>query len=335
MERPAPAYSPEYITRFPLAGIGASAGGLEAIAELLSHLNAEIGMALLIVQHLDPDHPSLLTAILARRSPLPVVEAMEDQLIEINHVYVIPPNKSMTVTEGRLTLKSRESIPGQPMPVDALFHSLAEGQGANAIGVSLSGTGSDGALGMQAIKGEGGITFAQSDATAKFNGMPRAAIGLGCVDFIMNPREIALELLRIGMHPVGTHPLLLNADQVAADRDNLAIIFQMLDIACRHDFRHYKRGTLTRRLARRVALLNLNSLEEYIGFLESHPAELQLLYQDLLIRVTSFFRDPDAFNQLIWKVFRILSHDARLAGLSESGCRAARQARRFTRLPYV
>lgn len=289
---------------FPLVGIGASAGGLEAITELLSNLTANSGMALLVVQHLDPDHPSMLAEILARRTTMPVIEVAENQVIEKNQVYVIPPNTSMTVTQGRLRLKSRESIPGIPMPIDDLFYSLAEDQGANAIGVSLSGSGSDGALGMQAIKEEGGVTFAQDDSSAKFNSMPRTAVSLGCVDFILPPEEIAEELVRIGQHPIMTnHPLLLNVEQVAADEANLGTIFQILNVACKHNFTHYKRGTLTRRLTRRVALLNLNSLEEYIRFLKDNPDEVQALYQDLLIRVTSFFRDPEAFEGLTRKVF--------------------------------
>jgi two-component system CheB/CheR fusion protein len=291
---------------FPLVGIGASAGGLEAITELLSNLTTDCGMALLVVQHLDPDHASMLTEILARKTTMPVIEATENQLIEKNQVYVIPPNASMTVTQGRLTLKSRESIPGIPMPVDDLFYSLANDQGANAIGISLSGSGSDGALGMQAIKGEGGITFAQNDSSAKFNSMPRAAVSMGCVDFVLSPKEIAEELVRIGQHPITNHPLLLNTEKVAADEENLGKIFQILDAACKHDFTHYKRGTLTRRLTRRIALLNLNSLDEYIRFLKSNPDEVQALYQDLLIRVTSFFRDPDAFEGLVKKVFPTL-----------------------------
>lgn len=297
-----PAQSPK--TGFPLVGIGASAGGLEAFSELLSNLTDSCGMALLIVQHLDPDHPSMLTEILAKRTAMPVVEATEHQLIEKNKVYVIPPNTSMTVTQGYLTLKARESIHGVPMPVDDLFHSLAEDQGANAVGVSLSGSGSDGALGIQAIKNEGGITFAQTESTAKFNSMPQAAISRGFVDFILSPKEIAEKLESMGQRPViASHPMLLNVDHVAADDVNLNKIFQILNAVYKHDFTHYKRGTLTRRMTRRVAMLNLNSLEEYIRFLNANPEEVRLLYQDLLIRVTSFFRDPEAFEGLNRKVF--------------------------------
>lgn len=293
--------------RFPLVGIGASAGGLEAITELLSNMSADSGMAMLVVQHLDPDHSSILTEILARKTAMPVIEATENQRVEKNQVYVIPPNTSMTVVNGRLVLRSRESAPGIPMPIDDLFYSLAEDQRANAIGISLSGNGSDGALGMQAIKGEGGITFAQSDASAKFNSMPRSAVSMGCVDFILSPKEIAQELVRIGQHPIMTnHPLLLNVEQVAADDVNLGKIFHILNVACKHDFSHYKRGTLTRRLTRRIALLSLNSLEDYIVFLKGNPDEAQALYQDLLIRVTSFFRDPEAFEGLTKKVFPAL-----------------------------
>lgn len=289
---------------FPLVGIGASAGGLKAITELLSHMTEESGVALLIVQHLEPDHPSLLTEILAKSTKIPVVEVTEHQLIEVNRVYVIPPNTSMTVTQGRLTLKPRESIPGVPMPIDDLFYSLADDQLFNAIGVSLSGSGSDGALGMQAIKGKGGITFAQNDSSAKFNSMPRAAVGMGCVDFVLSPKEIAQELVKIGQRPAMMHhPLLLNVDRVAADDENLGQIFRILNTTFKHDFTHYKRGTLTRRLTRRVALLNLNSLEDYIQYLKANQDEVRALYDDLLIRVTSFFRDPIAFEGLTQKVF--------------------------------
>lgn len=291
-------------TSFPIVGIGASAGGLEAITELFANLPAHSGMAFLLVQHLDPDHASMLAGILAKKTKMEVAEATEGQIVDQDHIYVIPPNTSMTITQGRLSLKPRNDKLGPPMPIDDLFHSLAKDRDCNAIGVLLSGSGSDGALGMQAIKGEGGITFAQDDASAKFSSMPQAAIEQGCIDFILPPPKIAEELVRISQHPfMMTLPILLDVERVAADEPSLKRIFDVLNRACNVDFTHYKRGTITRRLSRRIALLNLNSLPAYIAFLDKNPDEVQALYQDLLIRVTSFFRDPEAFEGLAKVVF--------------------------------
>ena len=218
------------------------------------------------------------------------------------------------------------------MPVDDLFHSLAEDRGSNAIGVSLSGSGSDGALGMQAIKGEGGVTFAQDEASAKFSSMPKAAIELGCVDFILPPAKIAEELVRISKHPfMASLPVLLDVERVASDEASLKRVFHLLNHACHVDFTHYKRGTMTRRMARRMALLNLNSFPTYISFLEDNPDELQSLYQDLLIRVTSFFRDPEAFEGLTKVVFPDLLEKRRPTLPYEYGCPAVPAAKRSIR----
>lgn len=176
---------------FPIVGIGASAGGLEAVGELLKSLPADIDMAFILVQHLAPDRASLLSEILSKKTGMPVTEATEGQLIEPNHVYVIPPNTILTVMRGRLDLKQRGDAPSLPLPINDLFYSLAEDQGSNAIGISLSGAGSDGALGLQSIKNEGGTTFAQDEASAEYDSMPRAAVGLGCIDFVLAPQAIA------------------------------------------------------------------------------------------------------------------------------------------------
>ncbi len=186
---------------FPVVGIGASAGGLEAVSELLGGLPETTGMAFLLVQHLDPKHDSLLTEILAKKTPLPVAEMQDGMAIEPNCFYVIPPNTTLTLSGGRLRLTGREPVSRQPVSVDVLLQSLAEEQGYNAIGVILSGSGSDGARGMEAIKGAGGITFAQDPASARFASMPKSAIETGCVDFILAPPAIARELTRIGRHP--------------------------------------------------------------------------------------------------------------------------------------
>lgn len=289
---------------FPIVGIGASAGGLEAITALLSNMNPRCGMAFLVVQHLAPNHTSMLSGILAGKTAMPVIEATDNQFIERDHVYVIPPNTTMTVACGHLVLKQRDDSARPSMPIDELFYSLAEELGPVAIGISLSGSGSDGAFGIHAIKSEGGITFAQEESSARFNSMPHAAIETGCVDFVLTPKKIAVELARLGRHPfIASQPLLLNSERVATDEANLTKIFQILNRTYSIDFTHYKRGTLTRRLARRIALLNLSSLAEYLPFLEANAEEIHALHQDLLIRVTRFFRDSEAFEVLTEMVF--------------------------------
>jgi two-component system CheB/CheR fusion protein len=293
--------------RWPIVGIGASAGGLEAVTELLTALPADAGLALLIVQHLDPARTSLLSDILSRHTAMPVAEAVDKTLIEINHVYVIPPNTSMTVVSERLRLKPRSASIGPPMPVDDLLDSLAADQGANAIGVVLSGSGTDGAIGLQAIKGCGGITFAQDSASARFSSMPQAAVGLGSVDRVMTPAAIAGELLRIGRQPVRALPDDAGApDEEAAYRT----LFRHLQRTCGIDFSHYKRGTVDRRLQRRLTLHALTDMTVYLQLLESDPGEATALCRDLLIRYTEFFRDAQAFDALGTTVFpRLLKRD--------------------------
>ena len=283
---------------FPIVGIGASAGGLEAITDLLAALPEGCGLALLVVQHLDPTRPSMLTEILARRTTLKVSEAADGAPIEAGHVYVIPPNTSMTVMDGRLRLDARDKALGPPMPIDDLLESLARQQGPNAIGVVLSGSGTDGAIGLQAIKGHGGITFTQDDASARFNAMPRAAQGLGAVDLVLGPAAIAQELLRIARHPFMAERAGPPGRSLTGDGDALQQLFRQLRSACNVDFSHYKRGTVERRLARRLALHGVEGLPAYLEVMQSNPAEAQALCRDLLIRYTEFFRDAPAFEAL-------------------------------------
>ncbi|BDB24525.1 response regulator [Cupriavidus sp. P-10] len=287
---------------FPLVGIGASAGGLEAISELLAEIPAGSGMAFLVVQHLDPTRPSLLPEILAKRASMPVLEGAEGMEVEADHVYVIPANASMSVAQRSIRLRAREaSVP--PMPIDDLLSSLADDQGPNAIGVILSGSGSDGALGLQAIQREGGITFAQDEASALFNSMPRAAISLGCVDRVLTPRDIGKEMMLIGRHPHLRASADKAPDAPTAPNGSLRPIFRLLRNTCNVDFSRYKPGTIQRRLTRRMALRQLMSVEDYISVLESDPAETLALGRDLLIRVTEFFRDPETFEALMQTVF--------------------------------
>ncbi|HYE36139.1 chemotaxis protein CheB [Methylocaldum sp.] len=289
---------------FPIVGIGASAGGLEAVSEFLAGLPATSGMAFLLVQHLDPHHESVLVELLASKTAMPVQEAADGLAVEPDQVYVIPPNAIMALSQGRLALGRRSGSPLPSMSIDHLLYSLAEEQGASAIGVILSGTGSDGALGMQAIKGAGGITYAQDENTAKFSGMPKAAIELGVVDRVLPPRDIASELARLSRHPYLTRNRSVSTvEPPPTDGEDLHRVFRCVRNVSGVDFTHYKRGTVQRRLARRLVLRGLSTLSEYLNLLENDPKETQALFQDLLIQVTDFFRDPELYEGLTQTVF--------------------------------
>jgi two-component system, chemotaxis family, CheB/CheR fusion protein len=293
---------------FPIVGIGASAGGLDAFKQLLQALPADTGMAFVLVQHLAPTHVSLLAEILAPTTTMPVLEVKDEPRVEPNHVYVIPPNRTMVMTDGHLRLFPRQDTPGQHRPVDAFLRSLAEHDSHRAVGVILSGTGTDGTVGLTAIKSEGGITFAQDD-TAQQDGMPRSAITAGCVDFVLPPDQIAAELARIGRHPyispdVAGPPTA--PGQKPLPGEAVGKIVQLLHKATGVDFRQYRSTTLYRRITRRMLLHRLDGPGEYLRLLGDDAAEVQNLYRDILISVTAFFRDADAVDALKAKVFPTL-----------------------------
>jgi two-component system CheB/CheR fusion protein len=287
---------------FPIVGIGASAGGLDALSRLLEGLPAETGMAILVVQHLDPHHPSRLSELLSRVARVRVREAQHGQTVEPNHVYVIPPNTNLALAKGILHLSPRPEGQGPHLPVDYLFRSLAEEQQGRAIGVILSGTGSDGTQGVCEIKAVGGITFAQEEKTAAHGGMPASAIISGCVDFVLPPADIARRLAEIGAHPY------LRAESTATESEPTAAeSYQSILASVRAvsgvDFSHYRDTTIKRRIMRRMALHGQQSLAAYAKQLNSDPVEVEALYEDLLINVTSFFRDPEMFDALKTSVF--------------------------------
>jgi two-component system CheB/CheR fusion protein len=286
---------------FPIVGIGASAGGLEAFTELLGHLPMDTGMAFVLIQHLAPQHESMLTEVLSRATRLPVAEVTEGMEAQADHVYTIPPNTQMATEGGTLHLIPRASQRGQQMPIDHFLTSLAEDRRDKAIGVILSGTASDGTLGLKAIKAEGGFTFAQ-DGTAKYDSMPKSAIAAGYVDYILSPREIAKELARIGRHPYVT-PAQAVAKAPPLPENDLGKIFIWLRSATGVDFSHYKKATIIRRIKRRMVLRNIESLADYVAGLQDNRAELDALYRDMLINVTSFFREPETFEALQSEVF--------------------------------
>jgi PAS domain S-box-containing protein len=287
----------------PIVGIGASAGGLEAFTQLLRALPADTGMAFVLVQHLEPSRESVLTKLLARATRMPVQEVREGMRAEPNQVYVIPANADLSLIDGLLHIVGRKAPAGHHLPIDYFFRSLAETLKSQAIGVILSGTASDGTAGLKAIKVEGGVTFAQEPSSAKFDGMPRSAIAAGCVDLVLPPERIAAELARLARHPFVA---LLPPDVVPAlpaKEEDWARLFRLLRTTSGVDFTFYKKSTIKRRLARRMALHKVESMSAYLKLIEEHREELDAIFHEILINVTSFFREPDAFDALAQDIF--------------------------------
>ena len=297
---------PERSAPFLIACVGASAGGIEATTTLLGALDPDTGVAFVLIQHLDPMHKTMLAEIFGRATPMQVVIASDRQEVLPNRIYVIPPGKSMVIGEGMLQLAPRTELRGQHRPVDHFLRSLAEEHGHKSIAIILSGMGSDGSLGLEEIKAAGGITFAQ-DNSAEQSSMPRHASATGCVDAVLSPAAIAAEINRIARHPVVRRDMALvpeDHSREAFDRI-IAILRDSSDV----DFSNYKRNTLHRRIARRMVLHRFDNLDQYAQFLTDSPAEAEALYQDVLINVTSFFRDPQAYDALKEKVFPELTSE--------------------------
>jgi two-component system CheB/CheR fusion protein len=287
---------------FPIVGIGASAGGLEAFTDLLSHLPNNTGMAFVLIQHLDPKHESHLTELLSKASKMPVSELQGDTRTEANHVYVIPPGCNLGISNGVLHTPPR-SERGRNMPIDSFLSALAEDRGRQAYGVVLSGTGSDGTLGLQAIKAQGGITFAQEKGSAKFGAMPESAIAAGGVDFVLPPAGIARQLATMASHPIADAP---QEPMEPSDSAELGKVFRLLRSAIGVDFTRYKQSTIKRRIRRRMALRGIEKLEDYIRDLENSRGEASALGESFFITVTAFFREPAVFQELKTKIFPVL-----------------------------
>ncbi|HTI72644.1 MAG TPA: chemotaxis protein CheB [Candidatus Limnocylindria bacterium] len=305
-----------------IAGIGASAGGLEAFTELLKNLPTHGRIAYVLVQHLDPTHRSMLSELLGRSATLPVREIEDNTRVQSGEIYVIPPNKQMTIRRGVLKLSKRLKDGGPARSIDHFLQSLATDQKEKAIGVILSGAGSDGAKGLKAIKNAGGITFAQDAGSAKYDSMPRSAVGTDCVDFVLPPAKIASEISRLLLEP-GTVKSRAAANartrrgQVSRKRDasgvsvgpeiawpappadlNLRKIFLLLRTKIGIDFTLYRPTTIGRRIQRRLGINRLKDLESYLQLLRENPGEIEALHQDLLLNVSSFFRNPGVFELL-------------------------------------
>ena len=287
-----------------VVGIGASAGGLGAFKLLLGALPADTGFAIVLIQHLDPTHQSSLSEILRRSTTMPVVDADHGMPVEPNHVYVIRPNTELTIVDRVLRVTARDRMTEPHVPIDRFFRSLAQDCRSRAIGVVLSGTGSDGALGLQSIKEAGGVTFAQEPATAEFAGMPRMAAAAAGVDFVLPPAGIAVELARISHHPdfAAAQPE-EPAGSPLKGEPGLDDIFTVMHEATGIDFSLYREKTMRRRIMRRMALRNFSSVQEYGKLLRYDSGERGVLQGDLLINVTRFFRDPESFDALTRLVF--------------------------------
>ena len=281
-----------------IVAIGASAGGLEAITELLQNLSADTGMTFIYVPHLSPDHKSILTTILSKSTFMKVQEVTDRVKMESNIFYIIPPDKGMTVLDGHIQLTPRSKARVLHLPIDTFFASLAAVHKKEVIGVVLSGSANDGTKGLLAIKAEGGLTFVQDDS-AKFNSMPKSAIRAGAVDFVLPPKEIAEELNRISNYDPGK--LLtkkLSENEISNADPDLKVILHLLLTQTEVDFGHYKISTIKRRVLRRMLLNKISSLKEYGVLLKEKEEEVSILYQDLLINVTNFFRDTDTHEYL-------------------------------------
>ncbi|MEJ8852295.1 CheR family methyltransferase [Variovorax rhizosphaerae] len=312
--------------QFPVVGIGASAGGMAATLQLFEHLTGEPGMAFVVVLHLSPEHESHAAAIIQRITRMPVVQVDRTLAIQIDHVYVIAPALDLVMEDGKLVVETQERQRGRPVAIDLFFRTLAQAHQERAIAVVLSGTGSDGAMGLGEVKAQGGVSIAQAPTEAEYSGMPLAAISTGRVDFVLPTVEIAAKLVELWKNAQAIE--LPDASRIglrvkepaeeAAARAEAALddVIGILARRTGNNFRHYKRGTVLRRLERRMQVTRQQNLEGYRDYLEGHPQEAEELLQDMLISVTSFFRDPESFGALAQEVstglFRRMSAGAGL-----------------------
>jgi two-component system CheB/CheR fusion protein len=310
-EPKARAASPEPVAvslSFPIVGIGASAGGLAAFEAFFAGMPADTdpGMAFVLVQHLASDHKSILSDLIRRYTRMSVFEVEDGMVVQPNCAYIIPPGRDMAFLNGTLQLLEPSEPRGQRLPIDFFFRSLALDQHERAIGIVLSGTGSDGTMGVRAIKGEGGMVMAQNTASTECDGMPRSAIATGLVDYELPPAEMPAQLIAYAAHAFGKLPRVTTLP--APNVENaLKKIFILLRAQTGHDFSLYKPSTIHRRIERRMAVHQIEAIDGYVKFLQQTSAEVEALFRDLLIGVTNFFRDPEAFqvleDQVIPKVF--------------------------------
>jgi two-component system CheB/CheR fusion protein len=316
----------------PVVGIGASAGGLEPLMDLFANLPVYTGMAFVVVPHLARDQKSHLTEILARKTTMPVTEIANHTRPEPNHVYILPPKSFVIIEDGVLTLHARLEENRAPMSIDRFFRSLAAHQKTRAIGVILSGTASDGAIGLKTIKGEGGIAIVQTPETARFPGMPRSSIAADHVDLVIDPPEIGIQLGRLAERFANPQLMQLREGIAAFDESQFARVLTILRGVSGVDFRLYKPGTIRRRVARRLIVKKIDTMQEYVEYLQGHPEEVRQLHEDALINVTHFFREPDVFqafkSEILPTIFAERSPDQQVR-IWVPGCSSGEEAYSF------
>ncbi len=300
----------KYAIEFPIVGIGASAGGLDAFKKFFSAMPPESGMAFVLIQHLDPNHESITAELLTSHTVMEVAQIEDQTTVEVNHVYVIPPNKDLSIQNGVLYLTEPLQRHGMRLPIDFFLRTLAEDQQEKALCAILSGTGTDGTLGLKAIKGHGGIAMAQSPETAQFDGMPRSAIDTGMVDYTVPVEEMPDVLIKYAQH---AGELMGSSVEKSAALDQLSSILAALRTHVKYDFHCYKKGTLMRRIERRMGLNYIEDLVDYARMVQEDEQEALRLFKDLLISVTSFYREPEAYGllerEVIHKVVREKADD--------------------------
>lgn len=299
-----PSPEPSYVV-----GIGASAGGLEALRAFFSAMPTDTGMAFVVVQHLAPDYKSLMVELLGRSTAMPVLRAEEGMAVRPDHIYLIPPRYNLTIAEGVLHLHPSPLGKSLNLPIDIFFRSLAAACGDRAIAIILSGTGSDGARGIRTVKEAGGMIMVQEEASAKFAGMPSSAIATGTADFVLPVEQMPGQLINFARHPFAARPLPQEA-LIPDESSELERIFQYLRESSGLDFRSYKHATLARRIERRMNIAQLQDLGEYVDYLRHSPAEAAALSKDLLIGVTKFLRDPESFDALLPHLEELMQRSA-------------------------
>jgi two-component system CheB/CheR fusion protein len=286
---------------FSIVGIGASAGGLEAFGEFFNHMPENSGMAFVLVPHLDPTHKSIIGEILTKYTRMPISQVKNGMKVEPNSIYIIQPDKDLAILQGKLHLMEPAERRGLRHPIDFFFRSLAQDQGDNAISIILSGTGTEGTLGLKEIKGEGGLVIVQDPRTAKYDGMPQSAINTDLVDYVLPPEKMPDQLMRYVRRSF-RRGMKRPESPKASPPDSLQKIFILIRNQTGHDFSLYKLNTITRRIERRMNLHQIDNIADYVKYLRGNPPEVNMLFKELLIRVTNFFRDPKAFEILQKKV---------------------------------
>ncbi|HNT43175.1 MAG TPA: chemotaxis protein CheB [Syntrophorhabdaceae bacterium] len=279
---------------FPIVALGASAGGLEAFEVFFRSLPRTNEAAFVVISHLDPKHASMMSELISRFTRMEVSEAANDMEVGAGHVYVIPPNRNLSISQGRLQLTEQEKSLGMKMPIDAFLRTLADDQGENSVAIILSGTGTDGTLGVRALQAAGGVTFVQDPSEARYDGMPQSAIQTGLADYVLPVEEIARQLsVLFRRYPVGREELPDDAMPNVIQK-----VLSVVRAKTGHDFSLYKKNTMNRRIRRRMSINNIQDGSDYVRYLREHPEEVEQLFKELLITVTNFFREPEAFDNL-------------------------------------